>query len=131
MPTENQPANWMPWVIIAVLGYLLWQDRNGDEPVPPPPPVENVESITKSVFADMRKSYAATFEEAANKVSDKTLTSDRSLLDFVRPKIEQGRKDAQAKFDAMVEKNIPQDFASDAEVARSVADFLKRIARSW
>lgn len=130
MPTENQPANWMPWVIIAVLLYLLWQDKKGDDPVPPPAPVENVESITKSVFADMRKSYAATFEEAAKQVSDKTLTSDRSLLDFVRPKIEQGRKDAQAKFDAMVEANIPQEFASDAEVAR-VAGFLRRIGKSW
>ena len=131
MPNEQPATNWVPWIIAAFLGYLLWQDKQVPKPDPVPPPVvENVESITKSVFADMKKAYAATFEEAAQRVSSKELTSDRSLLDFVRPKIEEGRKSAQQKFDAMVESNIPTEFASDAEVAR-VAGFLRRISKSW
>ena len=131
MPNEQPATNWVPWLIAAFLGYLLWQDRQNPKPDPVPPPVvENVESITKSVFADMKKAYAATFEEAANKVSSKELTSDRSLLDFVRPKIEEGRKSAQQKFDAMVEKNIPEKFDSAQGVA-DVVTFLRRVSRSW
>jgi len=132
MPTDKEPASYLPWVIVVVLAWMLWSKQDV-APVPPgpvDPVVKNVEAITKSVFTDMKKNYAATFEEAAKQVSNKELTSDRSLLDFVKPRIEEGRKSAQAKFDAMVEANIPEKFSSDTEVAR-VADFLSRIGKSW
>ena len=56
------------------------------------------------------------------------LQSDRQLLDFIRPKIEAARKEAQAPFDAMCEQELPESFlGKEAEVAA----LLQRIAKSW
>jgi hypothetical protein len=76
----------------------------------------------------MKKSYGATFNDAANEVSEKRLQSDRQLLDYVKPKIEAARKEAQAPFDAMCEKELPESFVGKEA---DVAALLRRIARSW
>jgi hypothetical protein len=76
----------------------------------------------------MKKSYGATFSEAANEVQNKRLQTDRQLLDYVKPKIEAARKEAQAPFDAMCEKELPESFVGKEA---DVAELLRRIARSW
>jgi hypothetical protein len=129
MPASESNPSYLPWIVVAVLAYMLWQ-KPADNPSPPAPINQSVEQVTKAVFTDMRSGYAAAFGEAAKQVEDKGLATDRQLLEFVRPKVEEARKNAQSKFDAMVEANIPEKFESASEVA-AVADFLKRVARSW
>lgn len=114
---------YLPWLIVAGLGYMLWIKKPDDSQTP-----ASVEKTTSHVFAEMRKSYGATFNDAANEVESKRLQSDRQLLDYVKPKIEAARKEAQAPFDAMCERELPESFlGKEAEVAA----LLRRIAKSW
>ena len=114
---------YLPWAVAIVLGVMLFRQQDAKPDASP-----TVEKTTSSVFKDMRKSYGATFNDAANEVESKRLQSDRQLLDFVRPKIEAARKEAQAPFDAMCERELPESFlGKEAEVAA----LLRRIAKSW
>jgi hypothetical protein len=121
--TSGDLNKYLPWLIVAGLGYMLWIKKPDDSPTP-----ASVEKITSQVFAEMRKSYGAAFNDAANEVESKRLQSDRQLLDFVKPKIEAARKQSQMSFDAMCEKELPESFlGKEAEVAA----LLRRIAKSW
>jgi hypothetical protein len=121
--TSGDLSKYLPWLIVAGLGYLLWVKKPDDLPTP-----SSIEKTTSQVFAEMKKSYGATFNDAANEVSEKRLQSDRQLLDFVRPKIEAARKEAQSPFDAMCEKELPESFVGKEA---DVAALLRRIAKSW
>jgi len=114
---------YLPWLIVAGLGYMLWIKKPDDSQTP-----SSVEKTTSHVFAEMRKSYGATFNDAANEVESKRLQSDRQLLDYVKPKIEAARKEAQAPFDAMCERELPESFVGKEA---DVAALLRRIAKSW
>jgi len=121
--TSGDINKYLPWLIVAGLGYLLWVKKPDDSAAKP-----SVEKTTSQVFVEMRKSYGAAFNDAANEVESKRLQSDRQLLDFVRPKIEAARKEAQAPFDSMCERELPESFlGKEAEVAA----LLRRIAKSW
>lgn len=114
---------YLPWAVAIVLGVILFRQQDAKPDASP-----SVEKTTASVFKDMRKSYGATFNDAANEVESKRLQSDRQLLDFVRPKIEAARKEAQSPFDAMCEKEFPESFVGKEA---DVAALLRRIAKSW
>lgn len=121
--TSGDLNKYLPWAVAIVLGVMLFRQQDAKPDASP-----SVEKTTASVFKDMRKSYGAAFNDAANEVDAKRLQSDRQLLDFVRPKIEAARKEAQAPFDAMCEKELPESFlGEEAEVAA----LLRRIAKSW
>lgn len=123
MPEPKEPVSLMPWILVAILGLIVIQTKyesTGDVPA--------VEKVTSQVFPAMQKSYGAVFSEAANEVQNKRLQTDRQLLDYVKPRIEAARKEAQAAFDAMCEKNLPESFeGKEAEVAA----FLRKVAKSW
>ncbi|MFN7318409.1 MAG: hypothetical protein ACK5S6_02760, partial [bacterium] len=87
--TSGDINKYLPWLIVAGLGYMLWVKKPDDSP-----PAPSVEKTTSQVFGEMRKSYGATFSEAATEVQNKRLQTDRQLLDFVKPKIEAARKEA-------------------------------------
>lgn len=124
--TENASVDvdkYLPWAVAIVLGVMLFRQQEAKPDASP-----SVEKTTTSVFKDMRKSYGATFNDAANEVDAKRLQSDRQLLEFVKSKIEAARKEAQAPFDAMCERELPESFlGKEAEVAA----LLRRIAKSW
>jgi hypothetical protein len=124
--TEKASADlnkYLPWAIVAVLGVMLFRQTETKPDASP-----SVEKITAGVIPAMRKSYGAAFNDAANEVESKRLQSDRQLLDFVKPKIEAARKDAQSPFDAMCESKIPESFDGQE---KEVAALLRRIAKSW
>lgn len=121
--TSGDLNKYLPWALAIVLGVMLFRQQDARPDASP-----SVEKITASVFKDMRKSYGATFNDAANEVDAKRLQSDRQLLEFVKPKIEAARKEAQSTFDAMCEKELPESFlGKEAEVS----SLLRRIAKSW
>jgi hypothetical protein len=121
--TSGDINKYLPWLIVAGLGYMLWVKKPDDSPTP-----ASVEKTTSQVFSEMRTSYGATFSEAATEVQNKRLQTDRQLLDFVKPKIEAARKEAQAPFDAMCERELPESFVGKEA---DVAALLRRIEKSW
>ena len=114
---------YLPWAIIVVLGVWIYRSSPPSDVVGP-----SIEKTTSQVFPAMRKSYADVFAEAATEVEAKSITTDRQLLDFIKPKIESARKASQADFDKLCEESIPESFN---EVESEVASFLKRISKSW
>ena len=121
--TSGDLNKYLPWAVAIVFGVMLFRQQDAKPDVSP-----SVEKTTSSVFNDMRKSYGAAFNDAANEVDAKRLQSDRQLLEFVKPKIEAARKEAQAPFDAMCEKELPESFVGKEA---DVAALLRRIAKSW
>lgn len=121
--TSGDLNKYLPWAVAIALGVMLFRQQDAK-----PDAFSSAEKITASVFKDMRKSYGAAFNDAANEVDAKRLQSDRQLLEFVKPKIEAARKEAQSPFDAMCEKELPESFlGKEAEVS----SLLRRIAKSW
>lgn len=121
--TSGDVNKYLPWAVAIVLGVMLFRQQEAKPDASP-----SVEKTTASVFKDMKRGYGAAFNDAANEVDAKRLQSDRQLLDFVRPKIEAARKEAQVPFDAMCEKELPESFVGKEA---DVAALLRRIAKSW
>ena len=121
--TSGDLNKYLPWAVAIVLGVMLFRQQEAKPDASP-----SVEKTTASVFKDMRKSYGAAFNDAANEVDAKRLQSDRQLLEFVKPKIEAARKEAQAPFDAMCEKELSESFVGKEA---DVAALLRRISKSW
>jgi hypothetical protein len=121
--TSGDLNKYLPWAVAIVLGVMLFRQQDAKPDASP-----SLEKTTSSVFKDMKRGYGAAFNDAANEVESKRLQSDRQLLDFVRPKIEAARKEAQAPFDAMCEKELPESFVGKEA---DVAALLRRIAKSW
>jgi hypothetical protein len=114
---------YLPWAIIVVLGIWIYRGNSPSDVVGP-----SIEKTTSQVLPAMRKAYADVFAEAATEVEAKKITTDRQLLDFIKPKIESARKASQSDFDKLCEESIPESFS---EVESEVASFLKRISKSW
>jgi hypothetical protein len=126
MSSEKLPGDlnkYLPWAIIVVLGIWIYRGNSSSDVV-----VSSIEKTTSQVFPAMRKAYAEVFAEASAEVEAKKITTDRQLLDFIKPKVEAARKASQADFDKACEESIPETFDG---VESEVAFFLKRIAKSW
>lgn len=121
--TSGGLNKYLPWAIIVVLGIWIYRGNSSSDVTNP-----SIERTTSQVFPAMRKAYGDVFAEAASEVEAKKITTDRQLLDFIKPKIESARKASQADFDKSCEESIPESFN---EVESEVASFLKRISKSW
>jgi hypothetical protein len=131
MTTEKQ-VNWLPWIAVAALGYMLWTtDRAPIDPVVPVPSV-SIEKDTASILKTMRVENAKIFTEAADKVENKAIKTDKELFDFIRPATEAARKAANKPFDVSLDLSLPRN--SDGTFAGKeveAAALLRRISRSW
>lgn len=114
---------YLPWAIIIVLGVWIYRSNPTSDV-----PSKSIEKTTSQVFPAMRKAYGNVFGEAATEVEAKKITTDRQLLDFIKPKIESARKASQADFDKLCEESIPESFDG---VESEVVAFLRRVAKSW
>lgn len=114
---------YLPWAIIVILGVWIYRSNPPSDVVEP-----SIEKTTSQVFPAMRKAYGDVFAEAATEVEAKKITTDRQLLDFIKPKIESARKVSQADFDKLCEESIPESFDG---VESEVVAFLRRVAKSW
>jgi len=121
--TSGGLNKYLPWAIIVVLGIWIYRGNSSSDVVDP-----SIEKTTSQVFPAMRKAYAEVFAEASAEVDAKKITTDRQLLDFIKPRVEAARKASQADFDKACEESIPETFDG---VESEVASFLKRIAKSW
>jgi hypothetical protein len=130
--TKDEPASLVPWVIVAVLAYMLWVKPVEPKPVPPPVPpnpMERIEKVSQSLIPAEIDVRVAAFELAADKVKAGEITTDRQLLEFVRSEIEKGVRNAKLEFDRLTEELVPQDLSGVGGVAADT--FLRAAAKSW
>ena len=121
--TSGDMNKYLPWAIIVVLGVWIYRSNPSSDVQS-----KSIEKTTSQVFPAMRKAYGNVFGEAATEVEAKKITTDRQLLDFIKPKIESARKASQADFDELCEESIPELFDG---VESEVVAFLRRVAKSW
>lgn len=123
-----------PWVAIVVLGYMLWTKQDATPgPTPEPKPVAvTIEKATAGVLATMKAESARIFSEAASKVENGEIKTDKELFDFVQPATKLAREQANKPFDIALEMNLPRN--SDGSFAGKeieAAKVLRKVAKSW
>ena len=130
---NEKQVNWLPWIAVAALGYMLWTRQPvAPGPQPEPVPVVSIEKETKQVLSILKAEYAKVFSEAADRLEKGLLKTDKELFEFVRPATEAARKAANKPFDVAFELTLPRNddgtfFSKEIEASA----FLKRIAKSW
>lgn len=132
---QTSSNQYLPWIVVAVLGYLLFVRQ--PSPVPPTPgPDDNkpapvvvsVESTVKQVKADQLKGLAASFETLANEVEAGKFKYARELLEYMKPLTKEAREAANKPFDLMIGQMIPDELAGKE---KQVADDLRKVAKAW
>jgi hypothetical protein len=122
-----------PWLAVLALGYMLWnKPTTPPGPQPEPVPTVSIEKETKAILAIMRVENAKIFAEAADKVENKAIKTDKELFDFVRPATEAARKQANKPFDVSLDLSLPRN--SDGTFAGKeveAANLLRKISKSW
>jgi hypothetical protein len=132
MPIEpkKEPQSYLPWVVVAVLAFMLFKQAPNPPPVPPVPvPVVNVESVVAGIFPAQAKGYAAIFSQAADKVQSKELATEESLFSFLKSEAENVRANSAVEFDKLLNESIPDGNFSGTEAA--VATFLSRVSKAF
>lgn len=131
MPEAKQ-TNWLPYAVIAVLGYLVWHNSTlPPNPNPTPSPV-TIEKATGSVLSAMKAANAKAFNDAADRVESKEITTDKQLFEFVQPVTKSARETANKPFDVALDLQLPRNedgtfSGKEAEVVK----LLRRIAKAW
>jgi hypothetical protein len=126
---EVKQANYLPWIAVAVLGYMLYSQQTKVEPKPDPKPdVVTIEKATAGVLPMTAKGYREAFEDAANQVDAKKFKYARELLEYLKPLTTSARETASKTFDVTLGAQIPDEITDhEAEVSA----LLRRVAKSW
>jgi len=134
MSDKTQP-NYLPWIAVAILGYLLYSQQTKQDPKPvDPTPVVNVtiEKATAGVLLAMKFENARVFNEAAVKVESGAIKTDKELFDFLQPATKAAREQANKPFDLSLEMTLPRnEDGTFSQKEKEAAAILRRIARSW
>jgi len=130
---NNDISKWLPWVAVAVLAYFLFNKPTAVEPVDPTPtPIVNIGTVTKQVLLSTAKGFADVFEQAAAKVEDKSIKTDKELFDFVQPATAKARVEANKPFDMALESGLPRnEDGTFAGKESEVAKLLRQVAKAW
>jgi len=133
---EKTHTNYLPWIVVAVLGYLLYSQQTKVEPKPEPKPdvpvVVTLEKATAGVLAMMKRENARVFTEAADKVEKGDIKTDKELFDFIQPATKLAREQANKPFDISLEMTLPRnEDGSFAGKEIEAGKVLRRIAKSW
>jgi hypothetical protein len=133
MTMSDKQVNWLPWIAVAALGYMLWtKPATPPGPQPEPVPAASIEKDTKAILAKIRTENARIFLEAADKVESGAILTDKALFDFVRPATEAARKEANKPFDVSLDLSLPRnEDGSFSGKEKEAASLLRRIAKSW
>jgi len=131
MPTDDrQPSSWFPWVVVAILAYMLWQKQPAPGPQPEPVvPTVTVEQVAAKLIKDTSDGYARVFSEAATKVQSKELITEEALATLLKKELKDVREKSSVDFDKLLDSTIPVEFGGDGSEA--VSTFLKRAAKGF
>ena len=131
---DSQLASYLPWIIAAALGYMLWSKQDATPgPTPDPKPVAvTIEKATAGVLATMKSENARVFNEAASKVERGEIKTDKELFDFVQPATKAAREQANKPFDMSLEMTLPRnEDGTFAGKEFEAAKVLRKVAKSW
>lgn len=132
MPTrDQQPASWFPWVVVAILGYMLWSEQDS-APTPHPGPVVptvSVETVARKLINDTADGYQRVFSEAATKVKSKELITEEALFNTLKEGLKDVREKSSSDFDKLLDTSIPTEF--DDGNRGAVSTFLERAAKGF
>ena len=125
MPTK-EPASWIPWILIGIMGAMLYQQQ----PKPEPQPVaQSIERVVQKTHADTAKNYANVFRNAADKVAAGEIKDEEALYNFLKKDLDDARVNASGDLDKLLDSNIPT--VIDDATRGSVSTFLRRIGGAW
>ncbi|NBW16890.1 MAG: hypothetical protein EBR82_53825 [Caulobacteraceae bacterium] len=124
MPTK-EPASWIPWIIIGIMGAMLYQQH---KPVPEPA-AQSIEQIVSKTHAETAKNYATVFRAAADKVAAGEIKDEEALYNFLKKDLDDARIDASSGLDKLLDSNIPT--VIDDATRGSVSSFLRRVGGAW
>jgi len=132
---EADLSRYLPWIIAAGLGYMLWTKDAYPTPTPTPDPrpiTVTLEKATSGVLATMRTENARVFNLAADKVEKGEIKTDKELFDFIQPATKLAREQANRPFDLSLEMTLPRnEDGSFSGKEIEAGKVLRRIAKSW
>lgn len=125
MTTELKQASLIPWVLVAVLAFMVWQRTS------PEPSVDDVtpESVAKKMVDDTALGYANEFSKAAMQVQDKEITNEEQLHKQLKEKLDEVRSKASVDLSNLLDDRIPTEF--DDGNRGAVTTFLKSVANGF
>ena len=133
--SDAKQANYLPWIAVAVLGYMLWSQQTvvpKPDPKPDVPVVVTIEKATAGVLSAMKVENARVFNEAADRVEKGDIKSDKELFDFIQPATKLAREQANKPFDVSLEMTLPRnEDGTFSQKEKEAAAILRRIAKSW
>lgn len=132
-PIEDRPADaldYAPWIVVAVLGYLLWTKPVPPGPVPPPGPiVVTVEQAARNLITKTQAGYKSVFVNAAQRVESGEIKTEESLNTLLKKELQDVRENASKDLDAAFNLNLPVTI--DDGNRGAVGTFLKRVANGF
>lgn len=132
-PIEDRPADaldYAPWIVVAVLGYLLWAKPVPPGPAPPPGPiVVTVEQAARNLITKTQAGYKSVFVNAAQRVESGEIKTEESLNTLLKKELQDVRENASKDLDASFNANLPTTI--DDGNRGAVGTFLKRVANGF
>jgi hypothetical protein len=124
MTTEVKQASLIPWVLVAVLAFMVWQKT-------PKPSVDDgkPESIAKKMMEETALGYANEFSKAAMQVQDKEITNEEQLHKQLKERLDDVRSAASVDLSNLLDDRIPTEF--DDGNRGAVTTFLKSVANGF
>jgi len=134
VPDADRPADvldYAPWVVVAILAYLLL-NKPVVPPGPTPPPgpkVITVEEAAKNLITKTQSGYKSVFVEVASKVESGEVKTEEQLHTILEKELTDVRKSAANDLDNAFNANIPTTIDDGSRGA--VSTFLKRVANGF
>ena len=127
MTTEKETASWFPWVIVAVLGFMLWQRTPMPEPGPKPEPSSDIRQVVQKMTKDTQAGYAREFERAAANVGNGTLKNEEQLHKQLKDGLDAVRTQASGDLNQLMDSNIPTEWSD----GNAVSTFLRSVSAGF
>ena len=121
MPTK-EPGSWIPWILVVIMGAMLYQQQPKPEPTPVTP---SVKQVVRKMMADTQAGYAREFEKAAADVGNGSIKNEEQLHKQLKEGLENVRSQASSDLNGVMDSSIPTEWSDGAAVSsflRSVAD---------
>ena len=135
MTNNTNEQNYWPYVVVALIGYMIYSQQTvtpNPKPDDPIPVVVTIEKATSSVLTSIKIENARVFNEAASKVEKGEIKTDKELFNFVQPATRLAREQANKPFDVSLEMTLPRnDDGTFTGKEIEAGKVLRRIAKSW
>ena len=122
MPTK-EPGSWIPWILVVIMGAMLYQQQPKPEPTPVTP---SVKQIVRKMMADTQAGYAREFEKASADVGNGQIKDEESLWKQLKGGLENVRDEASGDLNGVMDAAIPTTI--DDGNRGAVSTFLRSVA---